>query len=109
MSTADVCKAALVGLIQDGLPLRLAHFEALVVLRSYLAASPSEKAASNAIKLREYMKALGSGEYQAGLILDEKDGGLSRIPRPGCMEGKLSEYPTEEEIIQAWDECCSGQ
>ncbi|MCR5868506.1 hypothetical protein [Aquincola sp. J276] len=114
MNAANVFKAALFGFLEDELPGPVAHFEALVVLRGYLAASPGQAAAGNASKLHEYMKGLISSDApeQMGLILkDPPNGGVTTIPGPGCMAARLplGRRPTPQEIRDAWDACCGSQ
>lgn len=110
MNSANVFQAALIGFMQDGMPADVAHFEALVVLRGYLAASPSPSAATNSAKLHEYMKGLLSGDQKekTALILDDTEAeSITQIPRPECMRQRLPKgrKPTVEEVRKAWSEC----
>lgn len=111
MNATNVFRAALVGFLEDDLPAPAAHFEALVVLRGYLSASPGPAAAANGIKVREYMEGLMSGDVprQMGLILkDPPNGGITTIPGPECMAKQLprGRRPTPQEIKDAWEACC---
>ena len=110
MNAVNVFLAVLAGFLEDDLPAPVAYFEALVVLRGYLGASPGAAAATNATRVREYMKGLMSGDApeQMGLILqDPSNGGVTTIPRPDCMAKRLprGRRPTPQEIKDAWEEC----
>ena len=109
-SATNVFQAVLVGYMQDGMSADMAHFEALVVLRGYLAASPNQDAAQNSSMVHRYLEGLlnPNQNEKIGLVLGDSDTGhITTIPRPECMQLHLPKdrKATKEEILKAWKEC----
>ena len=112
MNVVEIFRTVLISYIEDGMPSNLAYLEALILLRHYLAASPSPDAAKNAAKVHSFVQGLltdGLDQSVALVLYDDSSGSITQIPRPECVRQHLPKErkPTREEIMNAWNQCSS--